>query len=205
MAQLEWPYSILKASAEEAENRQTATTEEFGIDVSRWQGDRLNWNQLRRDGVRFAFIRVGSGKTLQDANYLRNVHGCLKNDIPFGNYYYLYEDVDIKQQARMFVHQADWRSTLPPVVDIEQRNLTAEQIKTFVDEFHRLVETPPIMIYTAVDVWNSIVPAEETWASQHPLWVAHWGVDTPTLPRHWDRWVFFQPGTTTRFPLMRPR
>ena len=162
----EWLFSILKASAAEAKSKHKATTAEFGIDVSRWQGDRLNWSQLKVDGVRFAFHRVGSGKTIKDANYNRNVDGCLKHDIPFGNYYFLYEDVDMKQQARLFVQQADWRSTLPPVIDIERNALTAEQVKTFVDEFHRLVDSPPIMIYTSASKWNPVVPITRNLAIQ---------------------------------------
>jgi murein DD-endopeptidase MepM/ murein hydrolase activator NlpD len=190
----DWNFTILKLSAEEAKNKHKATTEEFGIDVSRWQADRLEWGQLKEDGVQFSFHRVGSGRTTKDANYDRNVDGCLKNDIPFGNYFFLYEDIDMKKQARMFVQQADWRSTLPPVLDVERNGLTAEQIKTFVDEFHHLVDSAPIMIYTSLWKWNPIVPKHHTWPSRHPLWVAHYDTDTPALPHHWDRWTFFQPG-----------
>jgi GH25 family lysozyme M1 (1,4-beta-N-acetylmuramidase) len=196
----EWPFSILALTAEEAKSKLTATSDEFGIDVSHWQEDRLNWNQLKKDGVRFAYIRVGSGYTLQDPNYTRNVNACLKHEIPFGNYFYLYEDVDMKQQARRFVQQADWRSTLLPAVDIEQRFLTAEQIKTFIEEFHHLLEVPPIMIYTRASLWNFIVPKSETWPTKHPLWVAHWETDTPLIPHHWDRWLFFQPGVKQGLP-----
>ena len=196
----DWPFPILEATAEEVKKKLTATSDEFGIDVSHWQQDRLDWNQLKKDGVRFAFIRVGSGHMLRDPNYERNVLACLKHEIPFGNYFYLYEDIDMKQQARMFVQQADWRSTLPPALDVEQRDLTAEQIKTFVDEFHHLVDVPPIIIYTRASLWNFIVPKSETWPTKHPLWVAHWGTDTPLIPHHWDRWLFFQPGVKQGLP-----
>lgn len=190
----QWPFAILAASPAEAADRLTVATTDFGIDVSLHQEDRLNWSQLQKDGVRFAFLRVGSGHQNQDHNYIRNVAGCLKNDIPFGNYFTLFEDVDIEQQARMYVHHADWRATLPPVVNIERSNLTAAQIKTFVDEFQRLVDGPPIMILTRASLWNTIVPKSQTWPAGHPLWVSEFGVDRPDLPHHWDRWVFFQPG-----------
>lgn len=190
----ERPFAILAANADETNNQLTANNNEFGIDVSHWQKDLLDWKQLKKDGVRFAYIRVGSGHMRQDPNYIRNVTACLRQDIPFGNYFYLYEDVDMQQQARLFVHQADWRSSLPPALDIEQANLTAAQIETFITEFHRLVDAPPIMIYTRAGLWNRIVPKSVLWPRKHPLWVAHWGTNKPLLPHHWNRWLFFQPG-----------
>lgn len=190
----EWTFSILTASPEDAKAKLEVTTTEFGIEVSRAQEDLLNWNQLKKDGVRFAFIRVGTGHVVQDLYYMRNLRGCLNNDIPFGNVFTLFEDVDMLQQARMLVHQADWRSTLPPVVDIQRPNLTAEQIRAFVTEFHRLLDSPPIMIHTTASLWNTVVPKTEGWPSAHPLWVDDFGASVPTLPHHWDRWLFFEPG-----------
>lgn len=37
-----------------------ALSSKVGIDVSTYQGD-INWNQVKADGVDFAFIRLGAG------------------------------------------------------------------------------------------------------------------------------------------------
>ena len=74
-----WNFSALQMSGEEAaaQGLRSVQDGEFGIDVSHWQLDRLYWNRLKKDGVRFAYIRVGSGHNVQDPNYGRNVAGCL--------------------------------------------------------------------------------------------------------------------------------
>lgn len=200
-----WPFGVLKPGNKEAA---VPTTKPLGIDVSFHQGNNLNWAKLKKDGgVKYAILRVGSGVTEKDANYERNVRLCLENEIPFGNYFYLQDEsfvtpvskrkaLSIRAQARRFVAQADWRSTLPPVVDVEEHKLTAADVKAFIDEFHQLVDAPPIMIYTRANLWNKIVPKSETWPKAHPLWVAHYGADTPTLPHHWDRCLFHQTSQT---------
>ncbi|MEM7118947.1 MAG: GH25 family lysozyme, partial [Chloroflexota bacterium] len=202
-----WPFAVLKAK-----DVKTAVPElkPLGTDVYFGTGDHINWAELKKNGVEFTFLRVGSGVTEQDGNYERNVRLCLENDIPFGNYFFLYEKgfvtaktkrkaIDARAQARRFAEQSDWRSTLPPVVDVERHNLTVAEIKAFVDEFHQLVDAPPIMIYTRANLWNKLVPKAATWPQKHPLWVAHYGTDTPSLPHHWDRCLFHQFSETQRF------
>lgn len=62
-----------------------------GIDVSSWQSI-INWSVVKGQ-IDFAIIRLGYGDniTKQDDKYfLRNVKGCIDNNIPFGVYIYSY-------------------------------------------------------------------------------------------------------------------
>ena len=62
-----------------------------GIDVSSWQ-EAINWS-LVKGQIDFAIIRLGYGDniTKQDDKYfLKNVKGCIDNNIPFGVYIYSY-------------------------------------------------------------------------------------------------------------------
>lgn len=55
-------------------------------------------------------------------------------------------------------------------------------IKTFLDEFEALTGQE-CAIYTSPGFWNAYVSAP--WAKLYALWVAHWNVARPTLPRDW--------------------
>ena len=62
-----------------------------GIDVSSWQ-EAINWS-LVKGQIDFAIIRLGYGDNIikqDDKYFLRNVKGCIDNNIPFGVYIYSY-------------------------------------------------------------------------------------------------------------------
>lgn len=62
-----------------------------GIDVSSWQSI-INWSEIK-SRIDFAIIRLGYGDNIEkqdDKYFLRNVKGCIDNNIPFGVYIYSY-------------------------------------------------------------------------------------------------------------------
>ena len=62
-----------------------------GIDVSSHQGE-INWAEVKKQ-VGFAIIRLGYGDnidTQDDRFFVKNVNGCIENNIPFGVYIYSY-------------------------------------------------------------------------------------------------------------------
>ena len=62
-----------------------------GLDVSSWH-ESINWAEVKGQ-IDFAIIRIGYGDniTKQDDKYfLRNINGCIENNIPFGVYIYSY-------------------------------------------------------------------------------------------------------------------
>lgn len=64
----------------------------YGVDVSEWNGD-LNWNTLRKNGVEFAYIRIGyyhSGGGTVDNKFEQNIKRCVESGIDFGIYVYSY-------------------------------------------------------------------------------------------------------------------
>lgn len=64
----------------------------YGIDVSLWNDD-LDWKELKKKGIEFAYIRIGyydnRGGHL-DKRFKQNVIGCVENGIEFGVYVYSY-------------------------------------------------------------------------------------------------------------------
>lgn len=64
----------------------------FGIDVSKWNKE-INWEQLRKEGVEFAIIRVGyrgssTGSLVVDPYFEQNIKGALDNGIDVGVYFF---------------------------------------------------------------------------------------------------------------------
>ncbi len=61
----------------------------FGIDVSGSQGN-IDWEEVKRAGVRSAMIRAGFGRGSIDVQFRRNAEGCTRQGIPFGVYWLSY-------------------------------------------------------------------------------------------------------------------
>jgi len=53
-----------------------------------------------------------------------------------------------------------------------------------------------VIIYTAASWWNQCTGSSAHFASTNPLWVAHYGVETPTLPAGWGVYTFWQYSST---------
>lgn len=57
------------------------------------------------------------------------------------------------------------------------------------------------MIYTSPGFWNSYGKIkgsnrfDQKWA-YFPLWVAHYGCDSPMVPKPWKKWLFWQYSAT---------
>jgi GH25 family lysozyme M1 (1,4-beta-N-acetylmuramidase) len=48
------------------------------------------------------------------------------------------------------------------------------------------------LIYTNANWWNTCVGSDA--GADNPLWVAHWGASSPTLPTGWSTYTFWQYG-----------
>jgi GH25 family lysozyme M1 (1,4-beta-N-acetylmuramidase) len=62
-----------------------------GCDVSSHNGE-INWNIVKSQ-IDFAIIRLGYGDNIErqdDSYFIKNVNGCINNNIPFGVYIYSY-------------------------------------------------------------------------------------------------------------------
>ena len=62
-----------------------------GIDVSSHQGN-IDWGKVKSQ-IDFAIIRLGYGDNIErqdDSYFVKNVNGCINNNIPFGVYIYSY-------------------------------------------------------------------------------------------------------------------
>lgn len=166
-----------------------------GIDVSRWQGE-INWGNVAAAGYRFAVIRASIGNYYTDPRFYVNWEGAKEVGLLVSAYHVLVPDRPADSQTEHLLDTLDGRrSDIPLVLDVElSRGVSPEEITATLQTCADLIEEEdgrkPV-IYTARWFWDFNVLDEPNWI-EYDLWVAHYGVDAPSLPSSWDEWRFWQ-------------
>lgn len=104
-----------------------------GIDVSEYQPP-LDWAALRRDGVRYAFVRVGDGRHV-DPRAAQHNTAARAAGVVTAPYFFARNAEDPVVQCRRFVTAAEaagpWDG--PLVVDYEQESLQGGPVRNWVE------------------------------------------------------------------------
>jgi lysozyme len=175
-----------------------------GIDVSHYQG-RIDWDRVAAAGFRFVFAKATEGVRYVDPTYLRNKTDAEREGLVFGAYHFASPDARPNDPIREANHFLDRARLIPgnlvPVLDLEttgglsHRHLIRWILRWMRHVRERLGVRP--ILYTSPLGWQLRTGDTRTiaGAGYEQLWVAHWGVEEPTVPGgHWDRhgWTFWQ-------------
>lgn len=130
-----------------------------GIDAARFQNT-IDWRQVRRAGVRFAFLKATEGGDLLDPKFKEHWRGAGRARIARGAYHFYYFCTRPEVQARWFIRNVPKAGrNLPPVLDMEwnpfsptcQRRPSAATVRaemqTWLDIVERHYRQRPV-IYT---------------------------------------------------------
>jgi lysozyme len=173
-----------------------------GIDVSYYQ-ETINWKQVRRAGVVFAFVRVSDGSTFPDPLFAANWAAAARVGVMRGSYQYFRPEEDPITQADLVVAalQTD-RGELPPVLDVENDGgrsaaQIARGIELWIDRVRDKLHVEPI-IYTGPDFWRTKVGGADF--RDRPLWLAHYTRSCPTIPAPWTAYTFWQHTDSGKVP-----
>lgn len=174
-----------------------------GIDVSQYQG-RIDWNAVAKSQD-YAIARATLGRTTVDTMYATNKAGAKAARIRFGAYHFAKPDTgtnDAIAEADHFVRNARLgRGNLIPTLDLEVTGgLGVSALRTWTRTWlarvtARLGVRP--MIYTSPSFWRTYM-GNTTWFANNgyrSLWIAHYGVTSPTVPaQNWtgEGWTFWQ-------------
>jgi GH25 family lysozyme M1 (1,4-beta-N-acetylmuramidase) len=174
-----------------------------GLDVSHWQGT-VNWTKVARAGRRFVFLKATDDVDYRDPTFVTNRAGARSNGLLVGAYHFARPDPspgDARQEALFFVSVANPQpGDLLPVLDMEtKKHLDQEEVtrwaRAWVAEVRELTGVTPL-VYTSPYGWLTRTGDTRLLARDGaPLWVAHWGVSSPTVPAgDWDGhgWVVWQ-------------
>jgi lysozyme len=168
-----------------------------GIDAARFQGA-MNWRQIKRAGVQFAWLKATEGGDLLDPEFKRNWRAARRARVPVGAYHFYYWCRDADSQARWFIKNVPrLRGGMPPVLDLEWNPFSPTcthrpPVKTVQSEARRFIRiltqhygTRPV-IYCTPDFWSRNRVAElggDFWlrsTSKH--------VETRYKTRDWRFW-----------------
>jgi lysozyme len=169
----------------------------LGIDISH-HCDAVDFSQLKPQGLAFVFCKATEGNDWQDPLFHSYFEGLLEHDLIRGAYHFYVVGDDPLAQAQNFIQTVTLTpSDLPPVVDIESMHdqhdpTLASELKLFLDTLERHFRKRPVL-YTGVRFWNQHIHRD---FSHYPLWLAEYGVETPTLPEGWNHWHFWQKNQT---------
>ena len=173
-----------------------------GIDVSSYQG-RIDWPEVARNRVRFAFIKASEGATLRDPRFVRNWRGARAAGVLCGAYHYFQPNRDGQLQADLFAKTVPLApGDLPPVLDVEAANFhDVAVLRREVARWLRLIEAHygvrPIL-YSNHSFYQRHLAGH---FDDYPLWLAHYEVERPTLPR--SKWIIWQHSDEAYVPGIR--
>lgn len=172
-----------------------------GIDVSHYQGN-VDWNAVKAAGCSFGFAKCTGGLTFNDPRFEENWKNMAAASILRGAYHFYYNSDTPGAQVEHFLEKVGPLSSgdLPPMLDAEgggfvDKNMPIEQYQQDVLAWLKLVESKtgrkPIL-YTGASFGASHLNSAAL--AEYPLWIAEYGVSSPTIPSAWDSqgWTFWQ-------------
>ena len=173
-----------------------------GIDVSAYQG-RIDWPEVARNKVRFAFIKASEGGDLRDPRFASNWRNARAAGVLCGAYHYFQPTRDGKTQADLFARTVPLApGDLPPVLDVEAANFhDVAVLRREIARWLRLIEAHygvrPIL-YSNHSYYQRHLAGH---FDDYPLWLAHYEVERPALPR--SKWIIWQHSDESHVPGIR--
>ena len=172
--------------------------------MSKWQGT-VDWSLVAASGKRFIIMKATEGTGYVDPMFATNYAGAKAAGLRVTAYHFAAPDKtpgEAVAEANHFVDVAGLvDGDLVPALDLEVTGsmgpaaLTA-WVKAFLDQVTvRLGQQP--MIYVSPSFWSTKVANTTAFAAAgyKMLWIAHWGVSSPTVPaQNWggNSWTFWQ-------------
>lgn len=173
-----------------------------GVDVSHYQGS-IDWGSVKSAGIAFAYIKATEGTSVVDSAFAANYVGAHDAGVIRGAYHFARPGSSSgADQANYFAdHGGAWSAdnlTLPGAVDLEVSGcdgLSAAAMVSWIGDFTATYKSRTgrdAVIYTTASWWSSCTGGSTAFGSTNPMWVAHWGVDSPSVPAGWGTYTFWQ-------------
>lgn len=134
-----------------------------GVDVSKYQGE-IDWEEARRAGVAFAYLKSTEGGDRIDSAFRRNWRDAKAAGIPRGAYHFFYWCRPGIEQAQWFIENVPRDAdALPMALDVEwnpdsptctrrpPREEVVREMTAFMDAVERHYGVRPI-VYAPIDI-----------------------------------------------------
>lgn len=155
-----------------------------GIDISNHNGS-IDFKAVKNNGIGLVYIKATEGTTYTDANLSVNYTGALEVGLKIGFYHFLVGTSIPETQAENFYNNIkDKENGLKPCLDVEKDNFDVmDYTLRFIKKFEALSNLP-LCIYTGGYFANDNLDSR---LAKYPLWIAHYGVETPMETNIWGK------------------
>ena len=191
-------------------DKENGVTARFGIDVSEFQGEAIDWKQVKDSGVEFVIIRLGyraygdTGELVMDAMYEQNIKGALDAGLDVGVYFFsqAVSAAEAVEEAEFVLkHLKPYEITGPVVYDTEEIKWDAartdkntdKDFTNFCKVFCDTVEQKgyDTMIYSNMKWMAFTLDIEEL--TEYDFWYADYH-DIPQCPYDYEMWQYSETG-----------
>ncbi|MFH7015511.1 GH25 family lysozyme [Flavobacterium sp. FlaQc-47] len=170
----------------------------FGIDISRYQGNEINFLNKQVDKLTFIICKATEGITYTDSSFKTNWPAIQAKGYVRGAYHFYHcNDDPAKQVANYLGVMGTFSATdFPPIVDFEETSIDAGVNKASIQpnllNFLTLLEQKTgrkPLIYTDNNTANAYLtdPA----FADYSLWIANYN-PTLKIPNVWNNWTIWQ-------------
>lgn len=180
-------------------------TYRLGLDISRHDGEPIDWKAVKADGWEFIIFRIGwrgyeSGTLHVDEHFHQNIQGALKEGFDIGVYVFsqAITEEEAVEEAELCINELkDYKINLPIVYDPETitwepartDDITMEQVTkntiAFCNRIKKAGYEP--MIYSNI-TWEARY-FDLSKLSEYKLWFADYQYP-PTSPYHFEFWQY---------------
>ncbi|MGX7666397.1 glycoside hydrolase family 25 protein [Flavobacterium pedocola] len=186
----------------QTENKSNADTLVYGIDISHYQGDEIDYLNAKGNKLSFVICKATEGVTYTDPDFKSNWAMIQGNGFVRGAYHFYHCSDDPTQQANYFLSTIGPLSStdFPPIVDFEEnsidkgcdKTLIQKNLLTFLKILQQKTGRKPIL-YTDTNIGNAQInnPA----FGKYALWIADYNNgSTPNIPAVWknNSWTIWQ-------------
>lgn len=185
----------------------TDATNQFGIDVSKWNGD-IDWDKVKADGVEFVMIRAGyrgsvTGALVEDPNFLANIRGAKRAGLKVGVYFFTQavNEVEAVEEASMVIALCDgYELDYPVIIDSEGAggegradSLDVETRTKVCAAFCETIENAGYEsgVYASRSWYNANLDVPEL--DKYRIWLAEYR-STPLYNGYYDMWQYTSKG-----------
>ena len=186
-------------------------TAKKGIDISEFQGETIDWQQVKDSGIEFVILRLGyraygeSGALVEDAMYEQNVQGALDAGLEVGVYFFsqaISVTEAVEESEFVLEHIQPDNITGPVVYDTEEikedkartdqntREDFTNYCKVFCDGIKQAGYQP--MIYSNMKWMAFTLKMEEL--TSYDFWYADYH-ELPQCPYEYKMWQYSESGT----------
>lgn len=178
-----------------------------GVSISKWNGS-VNWMDLKKGGIRFAYLKATEGDKYLDENFNKNWKETQRLGIPRGAYHFMFWCVPVSEQIEWLKKNVPVDSlALPPVLDIEwngsapscpsriDKGKAQSSIKTMLEEMERHFGKRPV-IYTDYTFHRDVLEGS---FYDYIFWLRSVS-DVPEKKYGGRRWALWQYTDTGRVP-----